>query len=60
MSRGSERLEAAQRYADAGWPVFPLIPGEKVPVTKHGFRDATTDPDRSAIGSNRTRAATSA
>ena len=45
MSRGSERLEAAQRYADAGWPVFPVIPGEKVPVTKHGFRDATTDPD---------------
>jgi Bifunctional DNA primase/polymerase, N-terminal len=34
---------AAHRYADASWPVFPLIPGEKAPITRHGFCDATTD-----------------
>jgi Bifunctional DNA primase/polymerase, N-terminal len=40
------RLAAALRYAQADWPVFPCIPGEKVPVTRHGFLDATTDPDK--------------
>ena len=40
------RLNAALRYARANWPVFPCIPGEKVPVTAHGFLDATTDPDK--------------
>ncbi len=44
----SERLEAAQRYAAHGWPVFPCAPGEKVPVTRRGFLDASTDPDRIA------------
>ena len=33
---------AAHRYADASWPVFPLIPGEKAPITRHGFCDAST------------------
>lgn len=38
---------AALHYATAyGWPVFPLVPGEKRPLTKHGFKDATTDPDQ--------------
>ena len=40
------RLAAALRYAQADWPVFPCIPGEKAPATKHGFLDATTDPDK--------------
>jgi hypothetical protein len=40
------RLVAALRYARAGWPVFPCLPGEKVPATRHGFLDATTDPDK--------------
>jgi hypothetical protein len=40
------RLAAALRYARAGWPVFPCIPGEKVPATRHGFLDATTDTDK--------------
>lgn len=26
-----------------GWPVFPLKPGSKVPLTEHGFKDATLD-----------------
>ncbi len=40
---------AALYYARTwGWPVFPLIPGTKEPLTKHGFKDATTDPDQIA------------
>jgi Bifunctional DNA primase/polymerase, N-terminal len=42
------RLAAALRYASAGWPVLPVIPGEKVPATPHGFHDASTDPARIA------------
>ena len=38
---------AALWYAEvAGWPVFPLRPGEKIPATRHGFKDATTDEDQ--------------
>lgn len=48
MSGDDRNLHAAQAYARAGWPVFPCIPGEKVPSTSHGCRDATTDPDRIA------------
>src|SRR5438552_2835276 len=40
------RLAAALQYARAGWLVFPCSPGEKVPATRHGFLDATTDPDQ--------------
>lgn len=36
-------LEAAMRYAQWGWPVFPLVEGRKNPATKNGFKDATTD-----------------
>jgi hypothetical protein len=38
-------LDAALIYAGWGWPVFPLKPGEKVPATRHGFKEATVDPD---------------
>ncbi|MFA5767002.1 MAG: bifunctional DNA primase/polymerase [Candidatus Paceibacterota bacterium] len=39
----SEFLNAALYYAGLGWAVFPLLPGQKVPITKHGVNDATTD-----------------
>lgn len=35
---------AAHQYAEVGWPVFPLVPGEKLPLYhSEGFKDATTD-----------------
>ena len=37
-------LRRALAYADRGWPVFPCQPGQKIPATPHGYRDATTDP----------------
>jgi hypothetical protein len=36
-------LQQALAYACHGWPVFPCLPAEKIPATRHGFRDATTD-----------------
>lgn len=38
-------LDTALSYAARGWAVFPLRPGEKIPQTAHGVKDATTDPD---------------
>ena len=43
MSRREAREEAAHRYAEAGWPVFPAEPGGKRPIPEHGFKEATTD-----------------
>ena len=39
-------LAAALTYAELGYAVFPCTPGGKVPLTEHGFLDATTDPAR--------------
>ena len=40
------QLAAALRYARSDWPVFPCRPGEKLPATRHGFLDASTDTDK--------------
>jgi putative DNA primase/helicase len=39
-------LDAAIAYAYAGLPVFELTPGGKTPATRHGFYDATSDPQQ--------------
>jgi hypothetical protein len=39
-------LEAALNYANIGWAIFPLIPKQKVPLTEHGVKDATTNYDQ--------------
>jgi hypothetical protein len=36
-------LAQALALARRGWPVFPCHPGQKVPATRHGHLDATTD-----------------
>lgn len=38
--------EAAVRYAKRGRAVFPLWPREKTPLTRHGFKDATTNDEK--------------
>ncbi len=44
MRSHDSTLAAALAYARRGWPVFPCKPGLKEPDTRHGFKDATTDP----------------
>jgi hypothetical protein len=36
-------LRQALACAARGWPVFPCQPGQKIPATRHGHLDATTD-----------------
>lgn len=44
-TRPPRLLAAALRYAQWGWPVFPLKPQGKQPATRNGFKDATTNTD---------------
>jgi P4 family phage/plasmid primase-like protien len=42
-------LTAALEYAELGLAVFPLVPGNKIPLgwlAPNGFKDATKDPER--------------
>jgi hypothetical protein len=39
-------LSAALDYAAQDWPVFPCRAADKTPLTPHGFKDATTDPEQ--------------
>ncbi len=39
-------LQAALRYASAGYPVLPMRPGQKAPLIKGGAHAASTNPDR--------------
>lgn len=36
-------LDAALRYTEQGFYVFPLKPKGKIPITKNGFKDASND-----------------
>lgn len=38
--------DAARSLASVGVPVFPCVPGEKRPLTRRGFHDATADLDQ--------------
>lgn len=40
---GLSQRQGAGRFAAAGVPIFPCKPGEKRPLTEHGFLDATSD-----------------
>jgi hypothetical protein len=42
----SPALANALAYSKRGWHVFPCRPGGKVPLTPHGFKDATRDAAR--------------
>ena len=44
LSRPGALRDAAHWYAAQGIPVFPCKPGGKAPLTRRGFKDATTDP----------------
>jgi len=37
-------LNAALRYARIGWHILPIVPGQKIPASSHGVKDATTNP----------------
>jgi hypothetical protein len=41
--RFATRFDAACQYVKLGYPVLPIKPGEKRPLTTHGLHDATTN-----------------
>jgi hypothetical protein len=42
---GSVLLDAALDCAARGWPVLPIVARGKTPITSHGLKDASCDPD---------------
>jgi putative DNA primase/helicase len=36
-------IESALSYAERGWPVLPITPREKRPLTRNGVKDASCD-----------------
>lgn len=42
--RRAKFLKNALRFIERGIPVFPVAENSKIPLTTHGFKDATTDP----------------
>jgi Bifunctional DNA primase/polymerase, N-terminal len=46
MTGNDATLRRALAFAESGWPVFPCQSGQKIPATRHGFLDATTDPEQ--------------
>lgn len=42
----STLLEAALTYAKLGWPVLPLVPKKKHPITENGLKDASINPSK--------------
>ena len=60
MGDPGDMLQAALRYAELGYPVFPCVPGGKAPLTPHGFQDATTDAGQIEAWWTSTRTRTSA
>jgi hypothetical protein len=45
-SASSMMLNAALRYAELGYAVFPCAPGGSAPLTNNGFHGATIDPEQ--------------
>ena len=43
-SDGGRPAAWARTYANLGWAIFPVVPGDKIPMTEHGVDDASSDP----------------
>lgn len=39
-------IECALAYAELGYFVFPCVPGKAIPLTEHGFKDASNNPEQ--------------